>query len=66
MRGRDARYIGNRMVKMELPGKREKKVRPETRLMEVVKVDIRAVDVSMEGEDTGVHGNTKLTYITEI
>ncbi len=35
--GRDAAYIGNGMLRLELPGRKEGEGRPKRRLMDVVK-----------------------------
>ena len=48
----DDGYIGRRMLKMELPGKR-KRGRPKRRLMDVVKEDMAEVEGTEEDtEDT--------------
>ena len=43
-------YIGRRMLKMELPGKR-KRGRPKRRFMDVVKEDMAEVEVKEEDAD---------------
>ena len=47
MHRRDAGYIGRRMLRMELPGRR-RRGRPKRRFMDVVRADMRVVGVSME------------------
>ena len=49
LRRKDDGYIGRRMLRMELPGKRNQG-RPKRRFMDVVKEDMAEVDVT--GEDT--------------
>ena len=44
---KDDGYIGRRMLRMELPGKR-KRVRPKRRYMDVVKEDMAEVEVTEE------------------
>ena len=50
LRRKDDGYIGRRMLRMELPGKR-KRGRPQRRFMDVVKEDMAEVEVTEE--DTG-------------
>ena len=47
LRRKDDGYIGRRMLRMELPGKR-KRGRPKRRFMDVVKEDMAEVDVTEE------------------
>ena len=47
LRRKDDGYIGRRMLRMELPGKR-KRERPKRRLMDVVKEDMAEVEVTEE------------------
>ena len=47
---KDDGYIGRRMLKMELPGKR-KRGRPKRRFMDVVKEDMAEVEVKEEDAD---------------
>ena len=47
LRRKDDGYIGRRMLRMELPGKR-KRGRPKRRFMYVVKEDMAAVEVTEE------------------
>ena len=47
LRRKDDGYIGRRMLRMELPGKR-KRGRPKGRLMDVVKEDMAEVEVTEE------------------
>ena len=54
LRRKDDRYIGRRMLRMELPGKR-KRGRPKRRFMDVVKEDMAEVE-TME-EDTEHRNN---------
>ena len=49
-------YIGRRMLRMELPGKR-KRGRPDRRFMDVVKEDMAEVDET--GEDTEDRNNLR-------
>ena len=52
VRRKDDGYIGRRMLRMELPGKR-KRGRPKRRFMDVVKEDMAEVKVTAEdAEDT--------------
>ena len=44
---KDDGYIGRRMLRMELPGKR-KRGRPKRRFMDVVKEDMAEVEVTEE------------------
>ena len=46
-RRKDDGYIGRRMLRMELPGKR-KRGRPKRRFMDVVKEDMAEVEVTEE------------------
>ena len=55
LRRKDDGYIGRRMLRMELPGKR-KRGRPKRRFMDVVKEDMAEVEVTEE--DTGLIGET--------
>ncbi|MCY0699101.1 hypothetical protein OVX40_29055, partial [Klebsiella pneumoniae] len=51
---RDMSYIGRRMLRMELPGRR-KRGRPERRFMDVVKEDMQVVGLKeVDVEDRGV------------
>ena len=54
LRRKDDGYIGRRMLRMELPGKR-KRGRPKRRFMDVVKEDMAEVEVTEE--DTEVRNN---------
>ena len=56
VRRRDYGYIGRRMLRMELPGKR-KRGRPDRRFMDVVKEDMAEVEET--GEDTEVRNNLR-------
>ena len=47
LRRKDDGYIGKRMLRMELPGKR-KRGRPKRRFMDVVKEDMAEVEVTEE------------------
>ena len=47
LRRKDDGYIGRRMLRMELPGKR-KRGRPKRRFMDVVKEDMAEVEVTEE------------------
>ena len=47
LRRKDGGYIGRRMLRMELPGKR-KRGRPKRRFMDVVKEDMAEVEVTEE------------------
>ena len=47
LRRKDDGYIGRRMLRMELPGKR-KRGRPKRRFMDVVKEDMAEVEVTVE------------------
>ena len=47
LRRKDDGYIGRRMLRMELPGKR-KRGRPKRRFMDVVKQDMAEVEVTEE------------------
>ena len=47
LRRKDDGYIGRRMLRMELPGKR-KRGRPKRRFMDVVKEDMAEVEVTDE------------------
>ena len=47
---KDDWYIGRRMLRMELPGKR-KRGRPKRRFMDVVKEDMAEVEVKEEDAD---------------
>ena len=47
VRRKDDGYIGRRMLRMELPGKR-KRGRPKRRFMDVVKEDMAEVEVTEE------------------
>ena len=47
LRRKDVGYIGRRMLRMELPGKR-KRGRPKSRFMDVVKEDMAEVEVTEE------------------
>ena len=47
IRRKDDGYIGRRMLRMELPGKR-KRGRPKRRFMDVVKEDMAEVEVTDE------------------
>ena len=47
LRRKDDGYIGRRMLRMELPGKR-KRGRPESRFMDVVKEDMSEVEATEE------------------
>ena len=53
----DDGYIGRRMLRMELPGKR-KRGRPKRRFMDVVKEDMAEVEVTEE--DTEDRSNCRL------
>ena len=53
---RDDGYIGRRMLRMELPGKR-KRGRPKGRFMDVVKEDMAEVEVTEE--DTVDRNNSR-------
>ena len=48
--GKDDGYIGRRMLKMELAGKR-KRAMPKLRCMDVVKEDMAEVEVTEEDTD---------------
>ena len=50
VRRKDDGYIGRRMLRVELPGKR-KRGRPNRRFMDVVKEDMAEVEVTEEDED---------------
>lgn len=47
MKRKDGRYIGQRMLIMQLPGKR-RKGRPQRRFMDVVTEDVQRVGVTEE------------------
>ena len=47
VRRKDDEYIGRRMLRMELPGKRTRR-RPKRRFMDVVKEDMADVEVTQE------------------
>ncbi len=47
---RDAVYVWNRMLKMEVPGKREGG-RPQRRFMDVVRTNMPAMDMAEDAED---------------
>lgn len=48
--GKDPGYIGNRMLKLELPGKR-KRGRPQRRFTKVVRANMQEVGVTEEHEE---------------
>lgn len=45
---RNSDYVGNRMMRLKLPGNR---LRRKTRLVDIVKEDMRVVSVSEEDEE---------------
>ena len=47
---RDSEYVGRRMLRLELPGRRPRG-RPRRRFMDVVKEDMKLVGVKEEAED---------------
>ena len=50
VRRKDDGYIGRRMLRMELPGKRKRR-RPKRRFMDVVKEDTAEVEVTGDNTD---------------
>ena len=60
VRRKDDGYIGRRMLRMELPGKR-KRGRPKMRFMDVVKEDMAVVEVTEEDAEDGTKWRWKLS-----
>ena len=58
---KDDGYIGRRMLRMELPGKR-KRGRPKRRFMDVVKEDMDEVEVKEEDADDRSNWRLKIRY----
>ena len=58
---KDDGYIGRRMLKMELPGKR-KRGRPKRRFMDVVKEDMAEVEVKEEDADDRSNWRLKIRF----
>ena len=56
---KDDGYIGRRMLRMELPGKR-KRGRPKRRFMDVVKEDMAEVEVKEEDADDSSNWRLKI------
>ena len=56
---KDDGYIGRRMLRMELPGKR-KQGRPKRRFMDVVKEDMAEVEVKEEDADDSSNWRLKI------
>ena len=58
---KDYGYIGRRMLRMELPGKR-KRGRPKRRFMDVVKEDMAEVEVTEEDTEDRSNWRWKIRF----
>ena len=61
VRGKDDWYIGRRMLRMELPGKR-KRGRQKMRFMDVVKEDMAEVEVTEEETEDRSNWRCKIRW----